>query len=305
MKKPVKYLIVIAGPTAVGKSTLAVEIADWLSTEILSADSRQIYREMNIGTAKPPPGDLLNIRHHFINERSVSERFSAADFEQQGLERLAEIHKKKDVAVLCGGTGLYINALTTGLDKIPDVDVEVRRYFDLRFEKEGIEVLQRQLLEQDPDYAGMVDLANHRRLIRALSVIETTGKPFSSFLKTEPGERPFKMIPILLVDDRQLLYARIDQRVDQMVNSGLEEEVRALRPFRETQALQTVGYQEWFPYFDGEIDLPEVLRLIKRNSRRYAKRQMTWFRKYGTWVSFLPGDRMSIKAFIENRLGNH
>lgn len=302
MKKPAKYLIVIAGPTGVGKSALAIELAEWLSTEVLSADSRQIYREMSIGTAKPSPSELDRVKHHFVDELSIREPFSAARFEEEGLNRLETLFRTKPVAILCGGTGLYINALSQGLDRIPDVDPAVRDAFEDLFKKEGIEFLQQQLKSKDPEYANIVDLHNHRRLIRALTVIETTGKPFSGFLKTAPAQRPFECINILLSDERKILYERIDQRVDQMIASGLEKEVKNLLPYRDLAALQTVGYQEWFPYLEGMYDKPEAIRLIKRNSRHYAKRQMTWFRKYGTWETFLYHDREAIKAFIESRI---
>ncbi|MBK8505415.1 MAG: tRNA (adenosine(37)-N6)-dimethylallyltransferase MiaA [Saprospiraceae bacterium] len=300
MKNESKYLIVIAGPTAAGKSDLAISLAGWLATEIISADSRQIYNELNIGTAKPSEKELDKVKHHFINELSVIQPFSAAQFETQGLSRLAKVFQYRNWAILCGGTGLYINALCSGLDQIPDVGPEVRQRFDLLFKSEGIEPLQQLLRQHDPEYADLVDIQNHRRLVRALAVMEVTGKPFSSFLQAKPQPRFFDTIRILLTEERTLLYQRIDDRVDQMISKGLEEEVRGLHHYSDLPALQTVGYQEWVPYFEGKIDKVEVIRLIKRNSRRYAKRQMTWFRKHGAWASFHHQDRDLIKAYIKS-----
>ena len=300
MKNESKYLIVIAGPTAAGKSDLAISLAEQLATQIISADSRQIYKELNIGTAKPSEHDLERVKHHFINELSVIQPFSAAQFESQALSRLTTMFRNQNLAILCGGTGLYINALCFGLDEIPDVNPDIRQHFDLLFESEGIEVLQKLLRKQDPEYAQMVDMQNHRRLVRALGVMEVTGKPFSSFLGATPHTRFFKIIRILLTEDRTVLYKRIDDRVDQMILRGLEEEVRGLQHYRDLQALQTVGYQEWVPYFEGNIDREEVIRLIKRNSRRYAKRQMTWFRKHGEWASFSRRDTERIKSYISS-----
>lgn len=298
VQKGSKYLIVIAGPTGVGKSDLACSLAGWLATEIISADSRQIYRQMNIGTAKPSPEELARIRHHFINERDITESFTAAQFETEALERLTSIFQNRKVAILCGGTGLYIRALCSGLDQIPEVEFEVRQRLDNLFRKEGIAILQEQIRVKDPAYAAVVDLQNHRRLIRALSVIEISGKPFSSFLNSAPRPRFFHTVNILLIDDRKNLYQRIDKRVDAMIAAGLEAEVEGLKAYRDLQAMQTVGYQEWFPYFDGLISREEVIRLIKRNSRRYAKRQMTWFRKHGDWINFPYNDLNRIREYV-------
>ncbi|MCB0688922.1 MAG: tRNA (adenosine(37)-N6)-dimethylallyltransferase MiaA [Saprospiraceae bacterium] len=304
MKKPSKYLIVIAGPTAVGKSDLALFLAEWLSTEIISADSRQIFRQMNIGTAKPEPHDLQRVRHHFINELDINQSFTASAFEEEALCRIESIFQKKQVAIMCGGTGLYINAVTHGLDQIPDVGMEIREKYDQQYRDEGIESLQILLKNLDLEYAEKVDLSNHRRLIRALSVIEATGEKFSSFLSRKPKTRPFKSINILLTEDRQVLYQRIDQRVDQMIGNGLEDEVYQLLAFQDLQALQTVGYQEWFPYFTGSRKFEEVIRLIKRNSRRYAKRQSTWFRKYGKWEPFSNREYANIQAYVSKQIAS-
>lgn len=302
MKKPAKYLIVVAGPTAVGKSNLALHLAEWLATDIISADSRQIYRDLNIGTAKPSEAELQRVHHHFINELSITETFSAALFEEQGLNRLEQIFEKHRVAILCGGTGLYIQALCRGFDQIPEVDLAIRNHLDTQFIEQGLKPLQALLTKHDPEYAKIVDMSNHRRVIRALSVINSTGMPFSTFLNTNPIPRSFECINILLTEERKTLYDRINQRVDQMLELGLEQEVDGLIPYQNQQALQTVGYQEWFPYFSGEIDKGEVIRLIKRNSRRYAKRQMTWFRKSDNWESFQRNDWNLIKKHIESQI---
>jgi tRNA dimethylallyltransferase len=305
VKKGSKYLIVIAGPTAVGKSDMAISLANWLSTEIISADSRQIYRQMNIGTAKPTDEQLTRIKHHFINELDITESFSAANFEMEALKRLRLIYKTRQVAILCGGTGLYINALCSGLDKIPDVNIEWRHELEDQFSREGLRYLQQQIITKDPKYASMVDMQNHRRLIRALGVIHMTGKPFSSFLHATPQPRDFNLVKILLTDDRKNLYQRINYRVDKMIASGLEDEVSALGAYRDAQAMQTVGYQEWFYYFDGVRSREETIELIKRNSRRYAKRQMTWFRKHNDWTSFPYTDENKIREYITAALKGH
>lgn len=305
MNKESKYLIVIAGPTAVGKSDMAVSMAEWLSTEIISADSRQIYRQMNIGTAKPTDEQLAWIKHHFINELDITESFSAAHFEMEALKRLRLIFKTQQVAILCGGTGLYINALCSGLDKIPDVDIELRQELDDQFHREGLQYLQQQIITKDPKYASIVDMQNHRRLIRALGVIQMTGEPFSSFLNATPQARFFNPVKILLTDDRKNLYQKINNRVDKMIDSGLEDEVSALWAYRDTQAMQTVGYREWFDHFEGVRSREETIELIKRNSRRYAKRQMTWFRKHYDCSSFPYTAENEIREYIISALKGH
>ncbi|NND35371.1 MAG: tRNA (adenosine(37)-N6)-dimethylallyltransferase MiaA [Saprospiraceae bacterium] len=296
------YLIVVGGPTAVGKTSVAISLATNLKTEIISADSRQIYRQMNIGTAKPSADQLDRVQHHFINELDIDQPFTAADFEFQGLKRLQSVFIKNQVAILSGGTGLYIHALCHGLDKIPNIDSEVRNRFQTLYQDKGLVHIQQLLREKDPQYANTVDLQNHRRLIRALTVIDATGRPFSSFLSKGKDPRFFEPIYILLKMDRSKLYERINTRVDQMIAAGLEEEARGLQQHFDLTALQTVGYQEWGDYLKGDIDRAEVIRLIKRNSRRYAKRQLTWFRKHGLWQIFSPDDLNGIKDFISSRM---
>lgn len=292
------YLIVVAGPTAVGKTDLVMSLATWLECEVISADSRQIYREMNIGTAKPAIQQLQEVKHHFIDELSVTESFTAADFEEQSLNRLAKIFTRHHVAILTGGTGLYIEALCHGLDKIPDVDLATRQYFESMYHNQGLAEIQRMLKDLDPEYAHRVDLNNHRRIIRALSVIKASGEKYSSFLQGKKVSRPFEIVSLLLTKERTLLYQKIDARVDAMIALGLEAEARSLQDHKTLPAMQTVGYQEWVPYFKDARDLQEVVRLIKRNSRRYAKRQITWLRKHGTYQTFRPDQLDQIKRFI-------
>lgn len=293
-----KELIVIGGATGVGKSQMAINLAELLDTEIISADSRQVYQELNIGTAKPSQRDLRRVKHHLIDVLSITSRFTASDFEQQGLYILEQIFKERDHAIVCGGTGFYIHALCYGLDEIPDVEPATRQKFDALLKNGGIQSLQDELQRRDPVYFEQVDVANSRRLIRALSVIEQTGQTYSSFLKQEPVSRPFNVTGILLEEERNKLYDKINNRVDRMIFDGLEEEVRSLLPWKTLPALQTVGYQEWFDFFDEKISKDEVIRLIKRNTRRYAKRQCTWFRKHGKWNSFAPTQVDEIHTYI-------
>ncbi len=302
MRDNKKFLVVIAGPTAIGKSSLALELADRLSTEIISADSRQIYRGLDIGTAKPTHDELVRFKHHFVDSHDVHERFTAADFEDEAIAIMAKLHRERSTVIACGGTGLYLRALMEGLDQIPTVPPEVRIEFDELYRVSGIQTLQQELAKRDPAYYASVDVHNHRRLIRALSVIKYTGQPFSGFHRKTPKERPFEILPILLHLDRSLLYARINQRVDQMIQAGLEAEAQKYQAQANLPALQTVGYQEWFPYFEGVYDKEETIRLIKRNTRRYAKRQMTWFKKYGSWRFFPSTDWQGITGYINQSL---
>lgn len=294
-----KYLIIVAGPTAVGKSQLALQLAQDLACEILSADSRQIYRKLDIGTAKASSIDRGLARHHFIDILDIEERYTASQFEVDGLQLLEKKFKDHNLAIVCGGTGLYLRALMEGLDEIPDVPLAVQNYFDSLFEMRGIKALQDELRQRDRAYYQNVDHQNARRLIRALSVIEHTGKSMTSYHSSKPRERPFKMIPILLTQARDELYQKIDRRVDEMVSQGLEDEALQFKKQAHLAALQTVGYQEWFPYFVGDYDRSEAIRLIKRNTRRYAKRQMTWFNKYGNWKRFTSNNQKEIRSHID------
>ncbi|HFC00934.1 MAG TPA: tRNA (adenosine(37)-N6)-dimethylallyltransferase MiaA [Phaeodactylibacter sp.] len=281
-----KFLIVIGGATATGKTAMGIDLAQEFDTEILSCDSRQFYKEMTIGTAKPTPEELAAAPHHFINHLSIKEDYTVGDFEREALELLDKIFLKKDVALLVGGSGLFIRALCEGLDKYPEVPDEIKKEVQHIYQTQGIEALQAALEVADPHYFQKVDLKNHVRLIRALNVIKTSGRPFSSFHNQNKKARNFTPIYINLTMDRPLLYDRINQRVDLMMQAGLLEEARQLFPHKEKNALQTVGYQELMEFFEKKITLEEAVDLIKRNSRRYAKRQMTWFRKEKHWKTF-------------------
>ena len=274
-----KELIVIVGPTAVGKTAIAIKLAQQLKTEIVSADSRQFYREMSIGTAKPTADELLQARHHFIDSHSVTESFNVGDFEKQALQLLEELFKTHDKVIMAGGSGLFIQAVTQGFDELPVADVGLRNNLNRELAEKGIQFLQEKLKEADPVYYEQVDLNNPQRLIRALEVFETTGTPFSSYRKATTNKRPFHIVKIGLDLPRDILYQRINQRVDAMIDQGLVEEVRSLLPYRHLNALNTVGYNELFDYLDVKTDLNTAIELIKQNTRRFAKRQLTWFRK--------------------------
>lgn len=297
-----KFLIVIGGATATGKTALSIQLAQYFNAEILSCDSRQFYREMTIGTAKPAKEELEAAPHHFIDSLSVTEDYNVGDFERDALALLDQLFLHNDVAIMVGGSGLFIRALCEGLDEYPDIPEEVKTEVQKLYELEGIEGLQTALKESDPSYFQKVDLKNPVRLIRALNVIKTSGKPFTSFQNQEKKKRSFAPIYINLTMNREVLYERINRRVDLMMQEGLLNEAKPLFPLKEKNALQTVGYQELMDYFEGKVTLETAVDLIKRNSRRYAKRQMTWFRKDDHWKSFEGKDWKEIIAFIEERM---
>ena len=272
-----KYLICILGPTASGKTSLAIETAKYFNTEIISTDSRQFYKEMHIGTAKPTFEELAEAKHHFIDSLSVKQDYSAGDFEHDALQKLDELYKTKDVVVLAGGSGLYINAILFGIDPFPVIEHETRLKTFSIYKEKGIEGLKDELRRLDPEYYIEVDLDNSRRLMRALEVCYASGKTYSSFRKQEPKPRNFKVVKIAYDYEREVLYKRINDRVDLMLQNGLEAEAKTLIEFKDMYALNTIGYKEFFSFFDGEISKEEAIELIKRNSRRYAKRQLTWF----------------------------
>ena len=274
-----KNLIVIAGPTAIGKTAAAIKLAQHYKTVILSADSRQFYREMSIGTAKPTPQELAAAKHYFIDSISINETFTAGDYEKQCLELLDELFKTHEFVILVGGSGLFIKAITEGFDEFPDVKPGVRDLLNNELTDKGLNYLQGKLKVADPDYYSQVDLSNPQRVIRALEVYESTGQPYSSFRKAGVNKRPFNIIKLGLDLPRELLYQRINTRVDHMVAEGLIEEVRLLIPYKHLNALNTVGYSELFNYFEGETNLETAINLIKQNTRRFAKRQLTWFKK--------------------------
>ncbi len=274
-----KKLIVLIGPTAVGKTSYSIELANFLNTEIVSADSRQFYKELNIGVATPTALELSMAKHNLIGHISIHQKYNVADFEQDALKEVERIFQNNDYAVLTGGSGLYVNALCYGVDNMPDVKPEIREELNELFSTQGIAPLQEELMRKDPEYWQIVDKQNHIRLIRALEICRQTGKTFTSFRLGEKKRRNFEIIKLGLERSRENLLERIYQRVDLMLEEGLENEARSVYPFRDLQALQTVGYKELFEYFDGKVDFPTAVENIKINTRQYAKRQMTWFRK--------------------------
>ena len=282
------FLINILGPTAIGKTSLSIKIANYYQTEIISADSRQFYKEMKIGTAVPEIEELKAAPHHFIQHISVENDYSVGDFEKEAIQKLEDLFKEKQLVVMVGGSGLYINAVTEGLDDFPDVDPEIRQNLNSHLEKDGIDWLQKKLFVLDPEYYKNADVQNPHRLIRALEICIATGKPFSSFLNQDKENRNFKTINIGLTADREMIYERINHRVDIMIENGLVEEAKALYPQRNLNALNTVGYKELFKYFDEDWDLETAISEIKKNTRRFAKRQLTWFRKDDTikWFEY-------------------
>ncbi len=272
-----KKLIVIAGPTAVGKTAVSIELAKRIGTEIISCDSRQLYKEMPIGTAAPTVEEMQGVPHHFIGSHSVAEEVSAGDYERIALDRIALLFKSLDHLIVVGGSGLYLRALLHGFDNLPETSVSVREKVKAIYTDGGLDALQSLLAKLDPVYYEKVDRQNHARLMRALEVCLVSGKPYSSFLSGISRKRPFSVFKVFLNTDRSLLHQRINDRVDAMMAKGLPEEVKALTPFRHKAALQTVGYKELFGFFDGKIPLDKAVEDIKTNTRRYARRQITWF----------------------------
>ncbi|PUV23666.1 tRNA (adenosine(37)-N6)-dimethylallyltransferase MiaA [Sphingobacterium athyrii] len=297
-----KTLIAIVGPTAVGKTAMAISLAQYFKTEIISADSRQFYREMSIGTAKPDAKELAAAPHHFINSHSISQDYSAGDFEREALLRLNELFRQHDVVIMVGGSGLFVRALCEGLDDLPKAGEEVRERLNNEMAQLGIEKMKERLNAIDPAYYQVADVDNPQRVVRALEVFEATGKPMSFYHKKDVDKRPFDILTIGLNMERSQLYARINLRVDRMMETGLLEEVKSLIPFRSKPALLTVGYAELFDYLDGNISLGDAVDKIKQNSRRYAKRQITWFKKYGDTVWFQPTETGDIIDFIQAKL---
>lgn len=299
MPVPHKYLIVLLGPTGVGKTKLSIELAKHFKAPIISSDSRQFYREMRIGTAFPSEQELSQVPHYLVGHKSVTERYSCGMFELDALALLGEIYQHGNFALLVGGSGLYIDALLKGIDDFPAPDPELRKALQLQLKNEGIESLRRQLKLLDPLYYGQVDLKNPQRILKAVEVCLQTGRTFTSFLTDPNKERPFKPIKIGLTMPRDELYERINRRVDQMVEQGLVDEVRRLTPYRELNALNTVGYKEIFMYFDGQISLEQAIEMIKQNTRRYAKRQLTWWARDNDICWFHPNQVNEIFQHIE------
>jgi len=273
-----KILLVVAGPTAVGKTALCVEMAKSFDTEIISADSRQFYQELSIGTAKPSLEEQGGVKHHFIDSHSIHDYFSPGDFEREALKVLTDLFQTKDIVIFTGGSGLYLKAVMEGLDDMPDVDLSLRAKLMDALAENGLEPLYLQLQNLDPEYAAKVDSQNPQRVVRALEVCLSTGKSYTSFRNKQKADRPFEMIKICLDRPREELYARIDLRMDEMLAAGLIQEAEDFEAFQDRYALKTLGYKEVYGYFRGEYDESEMIRLLKRNSRHYAKKQLTWFR---------------------------
>ncbi|MFQ3368740.1 MAG: tRNA dimethylallyltransferase [Flavobacteriaceae bacterium] len=281
-----KYLISIVGPTAIGKTSLAIQLAEKYSTEIISADSRQFYREMNIGTAKPSVSELNSAKHHLINNKSVVDNYSIGEFEQDAIKQISNIHSRSNIAVLVGGSGLYLDVINYGLDQIPKTEKNIRNSLNNDFESKGLIYLQNKLKKIDLITYNNIDLNNSRRIIRALEVTISSGKPYSSFLNKKKVDRDFKVIEIGINAERELVYQRINNRVDDMVNQGLINEVKKLIKYKHLNSLNTIGYKEIFRYLNGDISLEFAVNEIKKNSRRFAKRQITWFKSNNNIIWF-------------------
>jgi len=297
-----KSLIVILGPTGIGKTDLSIDIAKEFGTEIISSDSRQIYKELKIGTAVPTDEQLSQVKHHFIGNKSIYDYYNASMFEIEVLESLKSLHEKFNQVVMTGGSGMYINAVCDGIDELPTIDQDLRRDLINKFEKEGIESLRMQLKMLDPVSYEKVDLKNPKRILKVIEVSIQTGKPYSSFLTESKKQRDFNIIKLGLQRERDELYERINLRVDQMVEEGLVEEAKRFFNDRHLNSLNTVGYKELFEFFDDRITLEKAVELIKRNSRHYAKRQISWFSRDKDIVWFHPEKEEEIIGFIKSRI---
>lgn len=281
-----KSLIYIAGPTGVGKTKISIELAKKFKTEIVSCDSRQFYKELKIGTAPPSSDDLKEVKHHFIQNKSIEEIFTVGDFEKEAINKIDTLFNLHNTLIMVGGSGLYADAIMFGLDKFPEISKEIRNQINLFYENHGLKALQELLLEKDPKYYTRVDKNNHVRLIRAIEICISSGKTYSSFLGKKKDVRKFVSKIVVIESPRERLYEQIDKRVDSMVNEGLEKEVKNLLNYKKYPALNTVGYKELFPFFEGEIKFEDAINEIKKNTRRYAKRQITWLKKYDNALSF-------------------
>jgi tRNA dimethylallyltransferase len=302
LKTAARTLIVITGPTAVGKTAVALQVAKLFQTEIISADSRQIFRELNIGTAKPSPAELQEVKHHFINSHSIHQQYDAARYSHEALQVIHHILEDHSVAVLCGGSGLYIKAVCEGFDDIPEVSDSLRQELVQEYNNHGLEWLQQQMKDQDPDYFSTIDQQNPHRLIRALEVKIGTGRSMAFFRGRKKIQHEFNILKIGLELPREELFQRINERMDTMIGQGLFSEAEQVYALKSHQALQTVGYQEIFDFMDGLYDRQEAIRLLKRNSRRYAKRQLTWFKKDPGIKWFNAKDVSSIIQYLEEQL---
>jgi len=297
-----KYLIVLTGPTGIGKTSIGITIARHFNTEIVSADSRQIFKELTIGTAVPQNNELKTVKHHFIQTHSIKENYNASRYENEALDLINTLFKSHNLVLLVGGSMLYIDAVCYGIDIMPDADQEIRKWLKDKLETEGLESLRFQLKKLDPDYYNTVDLKNPNRIIHALEISIMTGKPYSSFRSNPKKSRPFSIIKIGLNCEREVLHQRINTRVDQMIEAGLEDEARNYYHLKHMNSLNTVGYRELFTFFDGKITREKAIELIKRNSRRYARKQLTWFRRDTEMNWFEPDGTKDIITFIENSI---
>ena len=293
-------LIVITGPTAVGKTELCMELAQWLNVPIINADSRQMFRELKIGTAAPTDKQLQQVRHYFVGNLSISDYYSASMYEQDVNKLLAELFTTSNYALLTGGSMMYIDAVCNGIDDIPTVDETTRQLMKQRLAEEGLEALVEELKQLDPEHYEVVDRQNPRRVVHALEICHMTGKTYTSFRKAEKKQHPFQIVKIGLNRDRSELYERINLRVDKMIQNGLVDEARNLTSYRHANALNTLGYKELFNYFDGIWNLDESIERIKGNTRRYARKQLTWFKRDATMRWFHPNDVELIKNYISN-----
>lgn len=295
-------LIAVLGPTASGKTDWAIQIARHFGAEILSCDSRQFYRELKIGVARPSEEELSQVKHHFIADRSIQHPLNAGEYEREALNLLEELFAKNSVQVVVGGSGLFARALFEGFDDIPEVDEKIRLELNEEFAQNGIEPLIQELEKVDPEHAKRVDQNNHQRVIRALEIYRQTGQPYSNFRTGEKAKRPFNIIKVAPDWEREALYDRINRRVDIMVAEGLEVEAKSVNDYRELSALQTVGYREWFQHFDGEWSRDEAIEKIKQNSRNYAKRQLTWNRKEKDLLLYSPDDFDALLDKLQSKL---
>jgi tRNA dimethylallyltransferase len=294
-----KNLIIIAGPTAVGKTALSIQLAQHYACPIISADSRQFYKEMSIGTAKPSVAEMQNVPHYFIDHISIHDTYNVGQYERDAIQLIETLFKEHEQIIVVGGSGLYINAIINGVDEFEEIPSHIREGLIQAYEEKGILYLQEELKRRDEAYYQQVDLNNPQRLMRALEVCIHTNKPFSQFRTKTKKERSFDVFPILINTNREALYAKINQRVDTMIEQGLVDEIKKLYPFKNLNALNTVGYKELFETIDGTISLEKAIELIKQNTRRYAKRQLTWFNHQGDFESFEPTDLEKLKAYLD------
>jgi len=298
-----KVLLTVVGPTAIGKTALGIQLAQHFDTEILSADSRQFFKEMEIGTAVPTKEELKKVPHHFIQHKSIFEPYSVGDFEKEAIKLLDDLFLNKDIVIMVGGSGLYVDAVVSGLNEFPEVDPEIREKLNQQLEEEGLESLQNELKQRDPKYYKSVDLDNPHRLIRALEVCIASNKPYSSFLNRPKPKRPFKTLYVGIDAPREVIYDRINARVDLMMDAGLLDEVKKLYPHKKLNALQTVGYKELFEYIGGQSTLEFAVSEIKKNTRRFAKRQLTWLRKNDgiLWIPY-DGEPNQVLQMVTDQL---